>query len=250
MTPCAIGDVFYADGSCGKVTDYVKDSSPKPVGVVYWVTEDKQHGKVINLKDLGRSSLRAVFDPAKPYDTYKYFRWGFNATDIPDLKDWDWDCDYLTVAATGDHNDAFWSGGQYYTEIISTYLKDDLQYAAPAAKAFYPPEVSKDDPKFGQGNWYLPTLGELMDLYGYNYQSLASSCTGTTGANGNTKTAVNATLTTLKSKGVTAETLTKGSYYSSSEHSGEYSWLLVMDDGYRAYDYKDYDASVRASLEF
>ncbi len=244
---CEIGDVYYADGSCGKASEYVKDSSPKPVGVVYYVFDGGAHGKVINLHDLGRSSSSAVFDPAKPYDTYKYFRWG-STVDIPDLKDWD--CDYRTVAATGKHEDPFWSAGKSYTDIIVKAQSDNLQYAAPAAHAFYPPDVEQNDSKVGQGKWYLPTLGELMDLYGYNYTSSLGNCESDTGANGNTKTAVNATLTTLAIKGVTAEALTNDYYWSSSEYNSYNSWLLTMLNGDRYYFDKGNINYVRASLAF
>ncbi len=248
---CEIGDVYYADGSCGKVNDYVKDSSPKPIGVVYWVTEDKQHGKVINLKDLGRSSSSAKFDPADPYQTRnKTFQWGSYRMDIPDVKNWDCNTGgYASTAKTGDHDNEFWSGGKEYTEIIAKAQSDDLQYAAPAARAFYPPDVDQNDSKVGQGNWYLPTVGELMDLYGYDYPNV-SGCQETTGSNGQTKNKVNATLTTLKSKGVTAETLTNNYYWSSSEYNSDRSWKLGMNSGTRYYYSKLSSYSVRASLEF
>ena len=85
---CEVGDVYYADGSCGKVTDYVKDSSPKPVGVVYYISDGGAHGKVINLHDFGRSSSRASFVPTNPYNTtYKTFAWGSYGTDISDELD-------------------------------------------------------------------------------------------------------------------------------------------------------------------
>lgn len=38
--------------------------------------------------------------------------------------------------------------------------------AAYACNQFYAPGVSADDENFGQGKWYLPSIGELMDAYG------------------------------------------------------------------------------------
>ena len=251
--PCAVGSVYYANGTCSSVENY--QGCGTPVGVVYYVSDGGAHGKVINLHDLGRSSSSAKFDPANPYQTSnKIFPWGSYGTDISDLTNWECsgsDNNYLTVAKTGNHEDAFWSAGKSYTDLIVKALGDSsLQYAAGAARAFYPDKDLENDSKVGQGNWYLPTLGELMDLYGYNYTSSLGNCESSTGANGNTKTAVNATLTTLKSKGVTAETLTNNYYWSSSEYSSNISWLLNLTNGFRYY-YNNYDIDyVRASLEF
>ena len=38
--------------------------------------------------------------------------------------------------------------------------------AAYACNQFYAPGVSADDENFGQGKWYLPAIGELVDAYG------------------------------------------------------------------------------------
>ncbi len=248
---CEIGDVYYANGSCGKASEYVKDSSPKPVGVVYWVTEDGQHGKVINLKDFAKNSNNQ-FDPLHPYGTSgSYFEWGSYGTDIKDLKNWN--CNnggYASTAKTGDHSDAFWSAGMKNTETISNALSNNLKYAAPAAIAFYPPEVSANDSKVGAGHWYVPTLGELMDLYGYDYSKVTNCDNAKEGVNAQTKNKVNATLATLKSKGVTAEKLTDGYYWSSSEHTSGTPWTLDITDGNRLWNYWSKIKYVRVSLQF
>ena len=166
---CNIGDVFYADGSCGDVKDYTADKIA--VGVVYY-TNCAGGGKVINLKDLGS------------------YQWGSDGVDIQDLTNLP--CSAFEGSRTEDRNDPFWSAGQENTEIISKTQDHNLQYAAPAAKAFYPREGLQNDLLVGAGRWYLPTLGELMDLYGYNYQSLGE-CETSVGGNGNNKQAVNNT---------------------------------------------------------
>ena len=207
---------------------------------------------MIKLHDLGRSSSTAKFDPQKPYDTtFKYFEWG-SSGDIPGLKNWD--CNnggYASTAQTGDHDNEFWSGGKDYTDLIVKSVGNDLQYAAPAAKAFYPYPELKSDEHVGEGKWYLPTLGELMDLYGYDYSKVTACNSATEGGNGNTKNLVNATLTTLKGKGVTVETLpTTGSFYwSSSEYDSTYSWGMNNANN-RINGSKSNNHSVRASLEF
>ena len=245
---CEIGDVFYADGSCGLVDDY--DGSKIPVGVVFYTTDGGYHGKVINLHNLGRSSSSAEFDPTKPYDTASSssFPWGIKGTDIQDLMNWDCS-NYPQEAVTGNYNDAFWSQGKAYTENIAKAQNNNLQYAAPAALAFYPPNVYQNDSKVGVGNWYLPTLGELMDLYGYDYSSLGE-CKSSTGAKGGTKNTVNVTLTALKNKGVTAEALTGFYYWSSTEYNSSSSWNFGMGDGSRTDLTKSEARLVRVSLEF
>ncbi len=248
---CEVGDVYYADGTCGYVEDY--DGTKIPVGVVYYISDGGAHGKVINLHDLGRASSSASFDPANPYQTSnKTFPWGSYGTAISDLTHLNCNgSDYLTVAKTGEHSNPFWSAGESCTDLIVKALgSSSLQYAAGAAHAFYPPDVPEDDPKVGKGKWYLPTLGELMDLYGYNYQSLRYS-TGTSGATGTTKSTVNATLQALKDKSAgNAETLTNNCYLSSSECHSTASWGLTMKIGDRSCYSKDYGLYVRASLEF
>ena len=243
---CEVGDVYYADGTCGYAQDY--DGSKIPVGVVYWVTDDGRHGKVINLHDLGRESESSAFDPKNPYAGTTAFVWGDTLTDIPELKKYNCEED-LSVAITEDRSNPFWSVGQENTEIISKAQNNNLKYPAPAAKAFYPREGLQNDPKVGAGKWYLPTLGELMDLYGYNYQSLGS-CESMEGATGTTRTIVNATLQALKSKSVTTGALTENYYWSSLTYNDIYAWKLWMKNGYRYHDEKYSYYYVRVSLEF
>ena len=244
---CNIGDVFYADGSCGDVKNYT--ASKIAVGVVYY-TNCAGGGKVINLKDFGRASLNTAFNPAKPYETAcKVFLWSGTETDISDLENWNCSShDYRVAAQSENHENTFWSGGKSYTKIITEYVSNNLLYAAPAARAFYPHADLKNNSLVGEGNWYLPTLGELMDLYGYNYQKLVN-CEGIDGATGTTKEKVNATLASLKEKGVQAEVLS-GFYRSSSESNDHLSWHLTMSTGSRDDNHKTYEEYVRASLEF
>ena len=245
---CEVGDVYYADGSCGDVSKYTEDSGKTPVGVVYYISDGGAHGKVINLHDLGKASSYAEFDQTKR----KNFQWGAYNKGISGVTNWE--CsgsdNYLTVAATGEHSNPFWSAGKSYTETIAKAQSNNLEYAAPATLAFYPPGVNQNDLLVGQGKWYLPTLGELMDLYGYDYNNV-TKCQSTDGANGNTKQKVNATLQALKDKSAgNAETLTEDYYWSSSESTSYYSWYLYMSNGDRNYNHKIRYYYVRTSLQF
>ena len=106
-----------------------------------------------------------------------------------------------------------------------------------ATTQFYAPGVAADDETFGHGNWYLPSFGELLDVYGYD-KSAITPTSGSTGAIGDNKATINKALNTLKSKGVTAEALTKAWYWSSSENNVNYSWILYMGYGSRNAGYK------------
>ncbi len=262
---CAVGSVFFSDGTCATADMYAEacpETVPsKPVGVVYWVDEKQQGAKVINLRDLGKPysyHQDALFNPENPYNTgYLYFKWGAASyTNFGGLTNWDCDRhDYREIAASGDHTHEFWTAGASYTHIIADIVGNDLQFAAPAALAFYPYKDLKDDPIVGQGQWYLPTIGELMDLYGYNYEEVDSSCYSNSGATGHTKDIVNATLKLLQEKKVDAKELTNTSSYCSSSEEDEadyqasYYWVLDMDGGRRSVYRKTSSSSVRVSLE-
>ena len=101
--------------------------------------------------------------------------------------------------------------------------------AATAANQFYAPGVDKSDANFGQGNWYLPSIGELMELYGYDTAGIENGY-GTSGATGENKALINAALAKL---GGDAAQLSNGYYWSSSESNIISSWKLSMNYGDR-----------------
>ena len=132
--------------------------------------------------------------------------------------------------------------GKANTKILIDEVGADA-LAATACNQFY--VGSKTDANFGQGNWYLPALGELMDVYGYDVDAITSA-TGTSGAVGDNKTTINNALSTLASKGAEAATLTNGYYWSSSENDSDSSWILGMDRGYRKASNESIDTYVRS----
>ena len=102
--------------------------------------------------------------------------------------------------------------------------------AATAANQFYAPGVAQNDADFGAGQWYLPSIGELMELYGYDTAGIESGW-GTSGATGENKALVNAALAKL---GGDAAQLTDDYYWSSSEDTNDDSWELDMFGGDRS----------------
>ncbi len=264
---CEIGDVYYADGTCGYADNY--DGSKTPVGVVYTVSDSGRHGKVINLHDLGRESENAPFNPENPYDTrYENFFWGYMKYDIPNLQNYDetnvvnrlkaYDPDLYDGKRNTDKILAAEGPECTYEESTASYYQYCIPQAAQAARDFYPQKELENDSKVGKGIWYLPALGELMELMGYDNANI-SGYQGNSGVTYKTKVTVNSTLTTLKEKNVTAETLTDsesgdsrgGYYWSSSEFSLDHSWALAPKIGYRISSGKVYDyPRLRASLQF
>ena len=104
--------------------------------------------------------------------------------------------------------------GKANTQAILDQIGADA-LAATAANQFYAPGVDKNDANFGQGTWYLPAIGELMEMYGTTAGDITVGY-GTIGANGDNKTAINDALATLKDAGVDCAALTNGYYWSSS----------------------------------
>ena len=254
---CEIGDVYYSDGSCGLVDDY--NGSKTPVGVVYYVTDGGYHGKVINLHDLGREALNKPFDPANP-KKYTNLYWGYYDYDLQKLTNYD---SGNTLTQLQNRNPDLYDGQGNTDKIladsgptscsyenIKQYYQHCMPQAAQATHDFYPLGVKQDDPKVGAGQWYLPALGELMELYGYDNSEI-NDYGGTSGAKGNNIKLVNNTLEALKNKEIVAEKFTaKGCYWSASEFGNKNSWVLCTDDGQRYNGDKAYGNYVRASLQF
>ena len=108
-------------------------------------------------------------------------------------------------------------------------------YAVYAASQFYVGDKNGD---FGQGKWYLPSIGEWMYLYGTDVTKMTAG-KGATGSVGENKSLIDNALNTLSSKGVNAEGLNE-SYWSSSEAgSSGAAWLFSTKNGDRSYNRKN-----------
>ncbi|MBE6451296.1 MAG: DUF1566 domain-containing protein [Alphaproteobacteria bacterium] len=282
ISGCALGDVYYSDGSCGSVDEY--DSSKIAIGVVFALSAEKggmpyttaeaeaegfraEHGRVINLRNLTSDSTTYAFDPENPYDNSdKSLYFGlYGGTDVSGLTNYE----SAALMLTGFQNDdiELYSGKENtakfasatpayssctngsYTVGTANYNQYCASTAAKAAISFYPPEVSSSDAIAGAGNWYLPAIGELALLYGIDVSKMTSG-TSTSGATGTTKTIVNNTLTALASQKVDAAMLTDGYYWSSVECASNTSWLLVFSNGYRTYYSRRSSGYFRVALEF
>ena len=120
--------------------------------------------------------------------------------------------------------------------------------AATACNQFYAPGVDKNDANFGQGQWYLPAIGELMEIYGTTAGDITAGF-GMSGSEGYNKTIINDALSKLAKKDGCAVLLTKGYYWSSSEPNNNNSWIFDLNSGDRSYDAKHDNAYIRC-LQF
>ena len=123
--------------------------------------------------------------------------------------------------------------GEVNTHAIASQLGGYVS-AANAALQFAPDKSLKDDADFGQGTWYLPAIGELMDMYGTDTGKMTADWESAGGAKGDNKKAIDDALGELEKYGI-ATKLTNNYYWSSSEYTRDSSWVLVMKNGCRSY---------------
>ncbi len=144
------------------------------------------------------------------------------------------------VGGSVDRNSSLFNGQANTDAILATLGEAGL--AASAADKFY---IGDKNGTFGQGNWYLPSIVELMNVYGYDADKITGGILSNSGATGSNKAAINATLEKLKANGAEAEKLTDGYYWSSSENSTGYAWHLTMSSSYRSNHHKGTNSSIR-----
>lgn len=251
---CEIGDVFYADGSCGLAEDYNPNNKDKtPIGVVYYVTDGGHHGKIVSLENVKRYG-DSVFNSDQN-------RVGFGLTSyaIPEL-----DAMAGKTQLLQERSPKFYDGEEI-TNILIKIVKPDCAYesgtgsyrlycvarAALMAHEFYPSGVAPSDTSFGQGKWYLPAIGELMDMYGTDNAKI-TNVMEMSGAKGDVIQKVNKTLEILADAKV-AQTIYTDLYYWSSTKSESASNIFHLEfkNGRRGHaNTSNGWYPIRASLKF
>lgn len=276
---CEIGDVYYSDGSCGPMSKY--NSSKTAVGVVFYVTNGGKHGKVVNLNDLSVSTS-CIFNASEPFSNYfNILPWGLFGTDIAGATNYP---SASTLLSKFKANDSGLYNGKSNTQFIAnattawnnctngnnkpgttSYTKSCTPITAKAALAFYPLKVSSNNAKVGAGQWYIPAIGELAQLYGLDISAMKAG-NGTSGATGETKVIVQKTLSALAQKGVNADVFktikpsttfidgvgwtSDGRYWSSTEAHDSAAWSLSMANGERDTSAKGIDNYIRLIHEY
>ncbi len=269
---CAIGDIYYSDRTCSSVDDYKPLNHKKPIGVVYALSAEEGgvpyrtnealntkslYGRIINLHDIKFDAINYhQISSEYPYEgSCTYF--GLDGVDVPQAA-------YTSIADAFIEREQGLYNGLFNTNnfaaakvnhaqcLDGTYQVGEApigayaQYCQPTVvmnvQNFYPPEVSADDVVAGAGKWYVPSLGELVMLYGVD-EANVSDRVCEFGATGETINKVNYTLEKLSSKqaswkmangfsGQVASKLNKY-YWSSTQYNKDRQWIVSMDNGCR-----------------
>ena len=132
--------------------------------------------------------------------------WATGYYDIPTLGN----CTDLTTCGV--------DGRANTTAILNCGSSCGTTPAATATNSYEPSGCSKDFCK--KTKWFLPSMRDLITLY-------------------NTKSYVNASLSLTASSG--AKTLTESYYWSSTEFSSDYAWILNVHSGFRGSYGKSYN---------
>ncbi|MDY2830937.1 MAG: hypothetical protein SOU80_06205, partial [Alphaproteobacteria bacterium] len=103
----------------------------------------------------------------------------------------------------------------------------DKGLAVYVATQFY---VGNKNGAFGQGQWYLPSIGEWMEFYGTEISNAIPAEYSSAGATGDNMALIKNALNTLKNKGVEAEPLS-GYYWSSTSRGSSNVAALNASDG-------------------
>ncbi len=243
---CEVGDVYYADGTCGYANDY--DGIKIPVGVVFYVTDEGRHGKVIALKNLQAKHLHSYWSDREgtaytiiPLGRLKYdFKYYTNLDDLlPHLKAFEapfFDGKANTLKMIeGKISQEDCSNGSYHEDTREWDL-----YCQPTgallAREYVPDQVSADNPITGQNQWYIPSIGEMMQLYGTDFSQIDDKYYSNSGSTGRVLNVVSQTLKTLSAKTLSGYYWTSSLFCFSSNPLNFASCTYNMGGGDRAQD--------------
>ena len=183
---CNVGDVYYADDTCGSSDNL--DSTKTPVGVVFYVTADGRHGRVLSFDEFqGAYSAMDSISAALPLFT----------------------CEQVTQGSSDEYPDLY--DGQAQTQKVAAL---DSQSAAAMALNYVPQGIDQNTPYTGKGNWYLPTLGEWEWLYDHEF---TDKCPISSGGNNHANIPIVPVLKKLGKSGMHADRFWSINLFSSTQ---------------------------------
>ncbi len=245
---CEIGDVYYADGTCGYVQDY--DNTKTPVGIVFYTYDEGRHGKVISLHHLTFDE-NFNFNPENPFGqektqvSVKSQSVNLPLTPYPS---------HEAIIAALKNNERSAYAGKENTQILWKYS------AALMVQDFYPPNVDPSNPITGRGKWFLPSVGEFLMLWNPDTSQLTNEpYTSIPGVMPKTdpiiRKQIDASLEVLKTKGVQVSLLSVTSnYYWTSTYRGDTSHHFfafhISGLGHIGYDGMAAQKPIRVMLDF
>ncbi len=220
------------------------------IGIIYWVSEDKKTLRVISPRAISSSE-------ENPYtahlESYPLFTDEGVSDVIAKSVDYIYGEKACTVIEGGENTQpgcqasSVSSEGYANTQAIKKQL-GERSIAAMACDKFYVPGLYSGDANFGQTKWHLPSIGEWMDVYGYNAAAVTEA-EGDSGATGDNYSIIMNTLSVLIGKECDAEKFLfsdgRGSgglkYWSSSEAAPDNAWVFDPDGGERQMQPKYYN---------
>ena len=244
---CEVGDVFYADGTCGYVQDY--DNTKTPVGIVFYTYDEGRHGKVISLHHLTFDE-NFNFNPENPFGQKKtQVSVKSPGTTLPLTL---YPSHEAIIAALKNNEHSAYAGKEN-TQILWE------NSAALMVQDFYPPNVASSNPITGQGKWFLPSVGEFLMLWNPDTSQLISKYNTTIpGVAPETdpiiRNQVDASLKVLETRGVQVSLLSvPRNYYWTSTYKGGAShhlYAFAINTGHIGYDKMDAQKPIRVMLDF
>ena len=225
ISACNIGGVIDSYGFCMSANDYKNttfcETKPGLVGMLYgfqysWVdteNETRVLGKIVSFDETS-SAYNTISSgqhcPAVAPNSLTSDGKGVQY--------------YLKNSGFGGGNYAWQGMWNIYNTSWETFkytLKDKAQSYSPSAAGF----ESED---FGEGNWWIPSLGELAMIYGLD-QTKVTSDTGTSGATNTTISKLNNTRSIVGGKTLS------GIYWSSTAETSDCgtAWAVNLNNGQR-----------------
>lgn len=284
---CQIGDMFYADKTCTK--KYGDCLGKQPIGIVFMLTDQNgnisnwnedgtidynatsRHGRIAHTRVLSLEKPEYKFNSQNPYDGgQNRVYWGLYTADCPLPNLGTQTIITEILAATNHEGTSLAFTGKANTPIIAqtpasgercttansyetsprNFAGNCFPSAAYSCQNFYLPEYDPNDPFLGTGQWYLPAIGELLQMRGVNPKEMTSGG-GFSGDHGTTWNKITTALNMLKKKGIPVSNTAQDFHWSSSEVHYAKAWAIRMSDGYRATPNKNYDTPfARPCLQF